>query len=115
VVAVGGGDVVVPTQEADRQAAERRHDAGRVPCPDQGLVFLVGDVAGSVELVLCLAVPAASGGLARSAVRRQPPMVGAQCGNPARWDLSEGLPARAVPTATRVPASCSAGRTRTPH
>ena len=28
------------------------------------------------------------------------PKAGAQCGNPARWDLCGGLPARAVPTAT---------------
>ena len=35
----------------------------------------------------------------RAALRRQPPMVGAQCGNPARWDLRGGPPARAVPTA----------------
>jgi hypothetical protein len=28
------------------------------------------------------------------------PKVGAQCGNPARWDLRGGPPARAVPTAT---------------
>ena len=27
-------------------------------------------------------------------------MTGAQCGNPARWDLRGGPPARAVPTAT---------------
>jgi hypothetical protein len=38
--------------------------------------------------------------LARSAVRRQVPMTGAQCGNPARWDLRGGPPAMAVPTAT---------------
>ena len=35
--------------------------------------------------------------LPRTALRRHPPMVGAQCGNPARWDLRGGLPARAVP------------------
>ena len=29
------------------------------------------------------------------------PEAGAQCGNPARWDLCGGPPARAVPTATR--------------
>ncbi len=28
------------------------------------------------------------------------PEAGAQCGNPARWDLCGGPPARAVPTAT---------------
>ena len=38
--------------------------------------------------------------LARSAVRRQVPMTGAQCGNPARWDLCGGPSARTVPTAT---------------
>ena len=43
--------------------------------------------------------------LARSAVRRQVPMTGAQCGNSARWDLRGGPPARAVPTAT---GACSA-------
>lgn len=47
VVAVGGGDVVVPAQpqEADGQAAQGRHDAGRVPGPDQGFVLLVGDAS----------------------------------------------------------------------
>jgi hypothetical protein len=35
------------------------------------------------------------------ALRRHAPKVGAQCGNPARWDLRVGPPARAVPTATR--------------
>jgi tetratricopeptide (TPR) repeat protein len=47
VVAVGGGDVgvAVRAQEADGQAAQGCHDAGRVPGPDQGSVFLVGDVA----------------------------------------------------------------------
>ena len=34
------------------------------------------------------------------ALRRHTPKVGAQCGNPARWDLRGGPPARAVPTAT---------------
>src|SRR5262245_45222443 len=34
------------------------------------------------------------------ALRRHTPKVGAQCGNPARWDLCGGPPARAVPTAT---------------
>ena len=38
--------------------------------------------------------------LARNAVRRQVPMTGAQCGNPARWDLCGGPSARTVPTAT---------------
>ena len=60
MVAVGGGDVVVPVQaqEADGEAAERCHDPGRVPGPDLGLVFLVGDVANPVELVLDVPVPA---------------------------------------------------------
>src|SRR5208283_2004982 len=35
------------------------------------------------------------------ALRRHTPKVGAQCGNPARWDLRGGPPARAVPTATQ--------------
>ena len=37
VMAVGGGDirVAVQAQDADRQAAQRGHDAGRVSCPDQ--------------------------------------------------------------------------------
>ena len=34
------------------------------------------------------------------ALRRHTPKAGAQCGNPARWDLRGGPPARAVPTAT---------------
>jgi hypothetical protein len=33
-------------------------------------------------------------------LRCHSPKVGAQCGNPARWDLCGGPPARAVPTAT---------------
>src|SRR5208282_1157913 len=41
-------------------------------------------------------------------LRRHTPKAGAQCGNPARWDLRGGPPVRAVPTATR------AGRGR-PH
>ncbi len=32
-------------------------------------------------------------------MRRHSPKVGAQCGNPARWDLCGGPPTRAVPTA----------------
>jgi hypothetical protein len=36
------------------------------------------------------------------ALRRHAPKAGAQCGNPARWDLCGGPPARAVPTATRT-------------
>ena len=35
-----------------------------------------------------------------NALRRHAPKVRAQCGNPARWDLCGGPPARAVPTAT---------------
>jgi NAD(P)-dependent dehydrogenase (short-subunit alcohol dehydrogenase family) len=38
----GDVHVAVQSQDADGQAAERRHDAGRVSCPDQGLVLLVG-------------------------------------------------------------------------
>jgi hypothetical protein len=51
---VGGGvvGVAVQPQDADRQAAQRCHDAWRVSGSDQGLVFLVGDVADPVELVL---------------------------------------------------------------
>src|ERR1700677_4207763 len=53
-MAVGGGDVrvAVQAQDADGQTSQRRHDAGCVSCPDQGLVLLVSDVADSVELVL---------------------------------------------------------------
>ncbi len=36
-------------------------------------------------------------------LRRHAPKAGAQCGNPARWDLRGGPPARAVPTATKAP------------
>jgi hypothetical protein len=44
---VGGGDVgvAVQAQQADGQAAQRCHYPGRVSGPDQGFVFLVGDVA----------------------------------------------------------------------
>src|SRR6185312_16128913 len=64
VVAVGGGDVGVAVQaeQADRQAAQRCHHAGRVPGPDQGFVFLVGNVADPVELVLDVPVAADPGG-----------------------------------------------------
>jgi len=60
VVSVGGGDVVVSVeaQDADGEAAEGGHDAGCVSGPDQGFVFLVGDVADPVELVFD--VPVAS-------------------------------------------------------
>jgi hypothetical protein len=63
VVAVGGGDagMAVQAQEADGQAAQRCHDAGCVSGSDQGLVFLVGDVADPVELVLDLPVAADPG------------------------------------------------------
>jgi hypothetical protein len=46
-MAVGGGDVrmAVQPQDADGQTFQRRHYAGRVFGPDQGLVLLVGDVA----------------------------------------------------------------------
>jgi hypothetical protein len=56
VVAVGGGDVGMAVQawQADGQAAQRCHHAGRVSGSDQGFVFLVGDVADPVELVLYL-------------------------------------------------------------
>ena len=36
-------------------------------------------------------------------------MVGAQCGNSARWDLRGGPPARAVPTATSAELSAILG------
>jgi hypothetical protein len=63
VVAAGGGDgaVAVQAQQADGQAAQRCHHAGRVPGPDQGLVFLVGDVADPVKTVSRLPVPADPG------------------------------------------------------
>jgi putative transposase len=44
VVAVGGGDVGVVVQ-AERQAAQRCHDAGRVSGSEQRFVLLLGDVA----------------------------------------------------------------------
>jgi hypothetical protein len=50
--------------------------------------------------------------MARSAVRRQVPMTGAQCGNPARWDLCGGPSARTVPTATNLTAGTCAGTRR---
>src|SRR5579872_266852 len=61
---VGGGDVrmAVEAQQADGQAAQRCHDPGSVTCPDQGFVFLVGDVADPVELVLDVPVAAGPGG-----------------------------------------------------
>jgi hypothetical protein len=37
--------------------------------------------------------------LPRTALCRHPPKVGAQCGNPARWDLCGGRGAILVPTA----------------
>src|SRR5260370_2269762 len=48
------------------------------------------------------AVSSRDASVPRSTLRRYAPEVGAQCGNPARWDLCGGPPARAVPTATRV-------------
>ena len=39
-------------QQADGQAAQRGHHAGRVSRPDQRFVLLIGDVADPVELVL---------------------------------------------------------------
>ena len=53
--------------------------------------------------------------LARNAVRRQVPMTGAQCGNPARWDLCGGPSARTVPTATPAENLANALRTRVPE
>ena len=51
VVAVGGGDVgvAVDAEQADGQAAQRGHHAGRVSRPDQRFVFLVGDVPDPVD------------------------------------------------------------------
>ena len=64
MVAVDGGDVgvAVQAQEADGQAPQRCHDAGRVSRSDQGFVFLVGDVTDPVELVLYVPVAADPGG-----------------------------------------------------
>ena len=64
VVAVGGGDVgvAVQAQDAGGQAAQRCHDAGRVSCPDQRFVFLIGDVADPVKAVFYLPVAADPGG-----------------------------------------------------
>jgi hypothetical protein len=58
---LGDVRVAVQAQQADGQAPQRSHDAGRVPGPDQGLVFLVGDVADPVELVLDVPVSADPG------------------------------------------------------
>jgi hypothetical protein len=68
MMAVGGDDVgvAVQAQEADGQAAQRCHDVGCVSCSDQGLVFLVGDVADPVELVFYMPV-APNQGLGRRA------------------------------------------------
>ena len=62
MVAVGGDDVglAVQAQEADGQAACCHH-AGRVSCPDQRFVLLVGDVADPVELVFYVPVAADPG------------------------------------------------------
>src|SRR6185437_3582454 len=64
MVAIGGGDVgvAVQAQEADGQAAQDCHDAGRVPGSDQRFVFLVGHVTDPVELVLYLPVATDPGG-----------------------------------------------------
>ena len=40
------------------------------------------------------------------------PKVGAQCGNPARWDLRGGPPVRAVPTATQTEAAAALAAVR---
>jgi hypothetical protein len=60
----GGGDVraAFKSQEADGQAAERRHDAGRVSRPDQRVVFLVSHVPDPVKAVFDLPVAADPGG-----------------------------------------------------
>jgi hypothetical protein len=52
VVAVGDGDVsvAVGAQEADGQAAQGCRDTVRVAGSDQGLIFLVGDVASQWSL-----------------------------------------------------------------
>ena len=64
VVSVGGGDVgvAVEAEQADGEVAEGGHDAGGVSGSDLGFVFLVGDVADPVELVLHVPVPADPGG-----------------------------------------------------
>ena len=58
----GDVGVTVQPQEADGQAAQRCHDAGCVPGSDQRLVFLVGNVADPVELVVDLPVAEDPGG-----------------------------------------------------
>src|SRR5260370_42574153 len=55
------------------------------------------------------AVSSRDASVPRSTLRRYAPEVGAQCGNPARWDLRGGPPARAVPTATLVFAATAGG------
>jgi hypothetical protein len=62
-VAVCGGDisVAVQAQEADGEAAERCHDAGRVSRPDQRAVLLVSHVSHPVEAVFYLPVAADPG------------------------------------------------------
>jgi hypothetical protein len=61
----GGGDVglAVQAQQADGQAAQRRHHARRVSRPDQRFVLLVGHVAHPVKAVFYLPVAAGPGGL----------------------------------------------------
>jgi hypothetical protein len=63
-VAVGGGDVsvAVQAQQADGQAAQRCHDAGRVAGPDQRFVLLVGHVPDPVKAVFYFSVAADPGG-----------------------------------------------------
>jgi hypothetical protein len=63
-MAVGGGDVglAVQAQQADGQAAQRGHHAGRVSCPDQRFIFQVRYVADPVKTVFCLPVAADPGG-----------------------------------------------------
>src|SRR5206468_36843 len=58
------------------------------------------DVEPNVEARRRLAAnPSHPSSVARAALRRQIPEVGAQCVNRARWDLCGGLPAMGVPTA----------------
>jgi len=76
VVAVGGSDVgvAVQAQEADGQALQRRHQAGRISRSDQRFVLLVGDVADPVKLVLYVGRgPRVAGSAARSLVMRYTP------------------------------------------
>src|SRR5512140_556292 len=58
MVTVGGGDVgvAVEAEQADGQAAQRRHHPRRVSRPDQGFVFLIGHVPDPVKAVFYLPV-----------------------------------------------------------